>query len=93
MYNLYDKTIEVSLSEIEEKFKKEITYDGYAVELQRVAYWRKDYDLEDRIYEQLDREIENCGYYLVTNKDLEELDLLDIIDCEPNDDIFYHEWY
>ena len=68
-----------------------------------VGYWRKDYELQDEIYDGFHfagTEVENCGYYKV-NDDVFELIRDDLseegVDAYLSEDadtgLFYHEWY
>ena len=76
---------------------KNITY--YICDLCEVYYWRKAYDVEDAIYEACNFEVENCGYYRMTQKMLAAIKRKDPRFKErfhediSQKDIFYHEWY
>lgn len=63
---------------------------------EEVGYWRKDYDLQDSLYDAYSREhdckrsIENTGYHLCTEEMLAYMEL----DYPDKDEaIFYWEWY
>ena len=78
----------------------------YVSRVAEIGYWRKNYDLQDKIYQAADLdyiEIENCGYYPLTdgmaeailNDDYEyskKVKPHDLI-CDENSVICYHEWY
>ena len=68
-----------------------------------LIYWRKAYDLQDKLHEACDVYIENCGYYPLNDKmrqaikdSLEkegresEIELLEPVEGSA---ICYHEWY
>lgn len=63
--------------------------DVYVCYAQEVYYWRKNYQVQETIYDYYDREIENCGYYLMDEEFLAEL----VPELEDYEDIMYHEWY
>lgn len=77
--------------------KEEIV--GYAKE-QEIGYWRKDYKLQNKMYENCDYPIENCGYYPL-NADMRKILLKDRknifakqdLEDRPGSRVFYHEWY
>ena len=70
------------------------------IRLEEIAYWRKDYELSDKIYAAAEREIENCGFYQC-NEDMIEA-FIDCWNCGDTkisiediwkEPVFYHEWY
>lgn len=77
--------------------KKLTAYDEeefYPVDISAVGYWRKAYDLQDKIYElyqaETGKSIENCGYHRCSQ---EMLDALGIEEMPDEGAVFYHEWY
>ncbi len=81
-----------------------VTRDGtfWITKLTEVGYWRKEYDLQDKIHTLYKRQlIRNCGYYRLTKAQLTSIDAfcrkhdLEIFEWEPEDvgSLFYHEWY
>ena len=63
-----------------------------AVHYVEVGYWRKEYDLEDALYEAYDGQIVNCGFHLANEK-MQRLMLEHDAYFSPDDTVFYHEWY
>lgn len=72
---------------------------GYC-KAEEIAYWRKDYDLQRRLYDAYPGTIENCGYHKLNdamisaimkygNRDLSRAEMME----EDNAAVFYHEWY
>lgn len=64
--------------------------------MEEVAYWRKEYDVQDFIHENIEADILNCGYYEVSQELLDRLyDMGEVEElyCEDDEKIFYHEWY
>lgn len=98
------KEITITPAELNEKYPNKEPSSGACFGCEEVAYWRKAYGLEDKLYESYPRAIENCGYYKCNEEMLEAM--LDY-DSEVDDgymesydtfttddsDIFYHEWY
>lgn len=72
----------------------------WVIKLERIGYWRNEYELQHYIYELKKKkrvDVENCGYYLMSPEQIELVD--SITDSEyclsdyKNDKVFYHEWY
>lgn len=84
-------------------YKKKTIF--YVTKLQEVGYWRKQYELDDRITKHLMATrgvvVENCGYYRMTKASMRIIDSYNKkYDCEPIDytpeeirSLFYHNWY
>ena len=61
-----------------------------------VGYWRKNYDLQDRLYDAYEGQIVNCGYHLCNDEMLSlmrEAGMTEDCECQDGEAIFYHEWY
>lgn len=90
------KSIEVKVSEITEKYIKTEILDMYIWEQEELYYWRKNYEVQDYIYDVV--EAENCKYCLLST-DIQR-ELIDTyganFEVEENTEdsgIFYWEWY
>lgn len=87
----------MSRDEIEKKYtitKARPCYIWYGEE---VEYWRKNYDLQDWIYDCLD-DVQNLGYYILDAdiiRDINEVfnEHLPKEDPDGESALFYHEWY
>ena len=73
----------------------EKTVDSYICKRKEVYYMRKEYEVQDSIYELYDGVIDNCGYHHMTE------DMIDVVnecagkkvlDTQANN-LYYHEWY
>lgn len=64
----------------------------FAVYVKEVAYWRKNYELEDALYDAYDGQIQNCGWHLANEK-MKSLMIGAGASIDHSDTIFYHEWY
>lgn len=90
---------EVSREEIDEKYTLIKDEECYVWHSDEVAYWCKAYDKQSAWYEILDRDVENCGYYELTEDDIGEFrkrfpdDENDFERDEDDSALFYHEWY
>lgn len=69
----------------------------YVCELEEVGYWRKAYDVRNWIRENLDCKVENCGFYHLNKKFIQDFNkqfpddhTFENLDSE---DLFYYEWY
>ena len=96
-----DKRVQIERLEFDKKYLDDFEQKSYMVELEQVAYWRKAYALQNKIYasfEDQDVFVENCGYYSLSNEQIEMI-------CQDEDgydfdlrgyedgELMYHEWY
>lgn len=72
----------------------------WVVKFERVGYWRNCYELQNYIYALKKKkrvDIENCGYFLLSNEDLKNIDTVTNDEYNLQDysggNLFYHEWY
>ncbi len=91
-----EKPVIVSLTDNE---LKPYTYDQltdyYICRSKEVYYMRKEYEVQDSIYELYDGTIENCGYHHMSEN------MIDVVnECAGKKvldpaatNLFYHEWY
>lgn len=86
---------DVSFQVGEYEIIKDVTF--YVCKMVEVFYWRKAYEVQDAIHEACYTDIENCGYYVMTEEMFNA-----IYDTDPDffneykcgkENIFYHEWY
>lgn len=71
------------------------------IQLEESGYWRKDYELQDFMHEELPQMVENCGYYKIPEDVMEKLlNMESFMDgfssdgfLEEDEAFFYHEWY
>lgn len=98
-FHIGEKYIELSNEEIDQKYIFEKSTPCLVVHTREAAYWRKNDDLQEKIYEQLNRQIENQGYYGLSEDDIEALAHEDrqfakLLENRKDDETyFYHEWY
>lgn len=88
---------EISNDEIREKYTTTDTLPHYIWEQEEVKYWRKHYDLQDWIYENID-EVDNTAYCMLDAELVEDLNETfgeGIPVEEPTEEsaLFYWEWY
>ena len=93
------KTVEVSNDLIEKKYTVERVERCYACNSEEVRYWRKAYDIQEWFHENIEADVENTGFYVLSgelllkfNKKFRE----DRIEAEEPDEesaLFYWEWY
>lgn len=90
-------TVWISDDDMKTKYTVRNEETRYAFRTREVRYWRKAYDVQEWFYEQLDRLVENCGFYRLSNEDLEQFNLRwnDTVDDDLDDEsaIYYWEWY
>lgn len=64
--------------------------------LNEVKYWRKYYDLREFIYDILERDnhitVANCGYYPLTNEQLDEIDDFIVKNSKTTFEVDDDEW-
>lgn len=88
---------EISDNEIREKYTKTEVVPHYIWKAEEVQYWRKHYELQDWIYDNID-EVDNTAYCILSADLIEELNET-FKECIPEKDpteesaLFYWEWY
>lgn len=96
------KRAEVSHELIDEKYTLTKKENCIAWKSTEVAYWRKAYDVQDFIHQQIDCDVENCGHYELDKGQMEYIYSLSpeawVENFEPEtgsdtSGFFYHEWY
>ena len=90
------KSVTVKTKEILEKYIKKQIVDAYIWEQEELQYWRKNYDVQDYIYDETDAD--NCKYCLIRTDIQRELINNYNADFEVEENtedsgIFYWEWY
>ena len=82
------------------EFSYRKTKKFWVLKLERIGYWRNHYDLQDYIYALKKKErvnIENCGYFLMSDKNLASIDEVTSDEYNlrdyANEYVLYHEWY
>lgn len=94
-----DRSVEISAKTIEEKYSFNRVEDCYVCNAEEVRYWRKAYDVQDWFYENIESEVENTGYYLLSKDLLEEFneawpeDSVLVEDPDEESALYYWEWY
>ena len=86
-----------SNAEVKEKYIYTKIEPYYCWEEEEVQYWRKNYDLQDWMYENIDG-VNNCGYSVLDLDAISEINDLfdaDLPAVKPTEAraLFYHEWY
>lgn len=90
--------IDISYEVLQEKYLN-IEVESYAAfQKTEVGYWRKDYDVAGFFSEQLEKTVENTGYYALSAEILEKFNEEfneDVPVEDPSEEtaIFYWEWY
>lgn len=87
----------ISDKEIEEKYIITKSVPHYIWSESEEVYWRKHYDLQSWLYDNLE-DVENCGYYILNADLIAEMNKTfheNVSEDDPTDDeaLFYHEWY
>lgn len=99
-YNKKHWEIEISEDEIK-KYDKKVFREALIFKADELAYWRKEYNLQDLIYTGYHKRIYNCGFHELDDDLMEKINrYLEINDMDKqniNDDGYiakmYHEWY
>lgn len=103
----YSKLPRVEIDVTDEEYNKysyEEVEDYYACKEEEIYYWRKNYELRDKLYEAAEEngdQILNCGWYKCNEEMI--MDIQDSISQEDNmrlvlnlpesEAYVYHEWY
>ena len=96
----YYKEIDITHDELD-KYEKKVFHKALIFKGDELAYWRKEYDLQDLIYNEYDGQIYNCGFHRLTktmmtkiNRYLKSRDMSkQNINSEDYVAKMYHEWY
>lgn len=79
----------------ENKYVYEKEVESYICYCTEVHYMRKEYDIQDAMYDLYDGDIENCGYYHMSKEMIDKLNELSgkkVLDNSATN-LYYHEWY
>ena len=87
----------ISDAEIQEKYVKTETLPHYIWDQDEVKYWRKNYDLQDWVYENVDG-VDNTAYCILSTELINEINYMfdaNIPVEAPTEEsaLFYWEWY
>ena len=96
----YYKEIDITHDELD-KYEKKVFHKALIFKGDELAYWRKEYDLQDLIYNEYNGQICNCGFHRLTktmmtkiNRYLKSRDMSkQNINGEDYVAKMYHEWY
>ena len=102
-YKLDDKYFNVVFNDIKDNVDEFIDIHvvkcGY-FKISEVAYWRKEYDLDEMLCKAYDGEVRNCGYHKLNDemrKIILEHESGNIAECDIEDTedsvVCYHQWY
>ena len=96
-----EKTVIIPHDDVERFTVRGATEWYRAVQLEEIAYWRKNYALQNALHSSYGHGIvENCGYYRLGDAQfsaIKELNassgLIEHYSHMPECGLFYHEWY
>ena len=96
----YYKQIDISQDEWN-SYDKKVFHKAFIFKGDELAYWRKEYDLQDLIYNEYNGQIHNCGFHRLTKKMMTKINRYlksrDMSKQNINDEEYvakmYHEWY
>lgn len=96
----YYKEIDIAQEELD-KYEKKVFHKALIFKGDELAYWRKEYNLQDLIYREYNGQIYNCGFHRLTkammakiNRYLKSRDMdKQNINSEDYVAKMYHEWY
>ena len=102
-YKLDGKYFHVAFNDIkdmvDEFLETHIVKCGY-FKISEVAYWRKEYDLDNMLCKAYDGEVRNCGYHKLNDemrKIILEHESGNLAECDIEDTedsvVCYHQWY
>jgi hypothetical protein len=92
-----DISVTIDYNEIEKKYIATEILPCYVWDAEEIQYWRKEYDLQDWIYQNINN-VQNTGYYILNAEMIRELNSLfdeHLPKEDPDDEsaLFYWEWY
>lgn len=96
----YYKEVKISVDELK-KYDKKVFRESLIYKADELAYWRKEYDLQDLIYNEYYGNIYNCGFHLIDDDMMKKINRYlksrDMNKQRINNDGYvakiYHEWY
>lgn len=96
----YYKEIDITQDELD-KYEKKVFHKALVYKADELAYWRKEYDLQDLIYREYHGQIYNCGLHRLTKSTMAKINRYlksrDMSKQSINDEDYvakmYHEWY
>ena len=99
-YKDYYKKIDISQNEWD-NYEKKVFHKTLIFKGDELAYWRKEYDLQDLIYSEYNGDVYNCGFHKIDNELMKEINEYlksrELDKQSINDDGYiakmYHEWY
>ena len=96
----YYKQIDISQDELD-SYEKKVFHKALIFKGDELAYWRKEYNLQDLIYREYNGQICNCGFHHLTRTLMTKINRYlksrDMSKQNINDEGYvakmYHEWY
>lgn len=93
------KSVDIPQKKLEKKYIAEKVETCFVCKADEVKYWRKAYDIQYWFHEHIDVDVENTGYYILSEELLlkfnKAFDEDRLIPMEPDEEsaLFYWEWY
>lgn len=93
------KTVEISTEDVDKKYTVERVEKRFVCNSEEIRYWRKAYDVQDWFHENIDGEVENTGFYILSVEQVLNFNKVfreDRFGAEEPDEesaLFYWEWY
>ena len=99
-YSRHSKeTVRLTQTEYE-SYLYEAEAEVWVFKMSEVGYWRKAYDLQNKIHEEFNGQVENCGYYKCHPSTMLKINFyqtdhdLNVFEPLSDDECYvYHEWY
>ena len=96
----YYKKIDISQDELD-NYEKKVFHKALIFKGDELAYWRKEYDLQDLIYNEYNGDVYNGGFHKIDDELMKKINkylkLRKMDEQSINDDGYiakmYHEWY
>lgn len=96
----YYKKIDISQDELD-NYEKKVFHKALIFKGDELAYWRKEYDLQDLIYNEYNGDVYNCGFHKIDDELMKKINKYlkskGMDKQSINDDGYvvkmYHEWY
>ena len=96
----YYKEVKISEDELN-KYDKKVFREALVYKADELAYWRKEYDLQDLIYNEYYGQIYNCGFHSLNDEMMRKINrylrVRNMSKQSINNDGYiakmYHEWY
>ena len=92
------KSVEISTEDIDKKYTIERVEKRFVCNSEEVCCWRKAYDIQDWFHKNIDCEVENTGFYILSAEQISDFnktfreDKVEVEEPDEESALYYWEW-